>query len=315
MPVWLQMTAALSAALISGLMGIALIPFLEKYRFFDSDPEPETGETASGNRVRPTMCGLLLIFGCISGLVLSSTLFLQTADRTSTAFQTESRALWMRMGYALLLGGAGFALDYMKVKRRFLYRIPEFIQIMMIFLLSLAMLKFLPEQSVLDFGFWKWNAGRLSNPVRAVLLTLAWKSMQGMEIHDDGIGITLNCTGLLFLTMILIMLKQNLLALYSLTAAGACMGCFYWNLPPAKCRLGETGSYWLGGVLPVLCLAENQIYLLLLYMAVYLVNLVPVPFRKQTLLELMKQESAWKKIGLMTGFAVFCEILSVMLNA
>ena len=41
MPVWIQMTAALSSALCSGLMGIALIPFLRKCRFCEPDPDAE----------------------------------------------------------------------------------------------------------------------------------------------------------------------------------------------------------------------------------------------------------------------------------
>ena len=316
MPVWIQLTAAVSSALASGLMGIALIPFLEKYRFHHQEPEPESGDTASGNRIRPTMCGLLLIFGCTAGLVLSTALYLQFggADRTSLDFQTESRSLWLMAGYAFLLGVGGWILDYMTVRKKFLYRIPDTLQMLIVFLISLALLKLLPKNDVLDFGFLQYNAGSLTIFIKAFLLALCWRSMQGMESDTDGISITMNAVQLLFVTILLISAKQNLAALYSLTAAGACLGCFFWNLHPAKCRLGHTGSDWLAGVLPVLCLMNNQIFLLFLYMAVYLINLLPLLFRKKTLLRLLEQETPLQRIALLTGFSAFCGVLSIMLK-
>ena len=43
MSAWVQLAAALGAGLAAGIMGIALIPFLEKLRLFE--PEPKTKDT------------------------------------------------------------------------------------------------------------------------------------------------------------------------------------------------------------------------------------------------------------------------------
>ena len=80
MPIWLQMTAAVSAALASGIMGAALVPFLEKYHFCEPE-QPEKGtdvndmtdKNGAKEKLRPTMCGLLLCFGIPSGAVCSVT--------------------------------------------------------------------------------------------------------------------------------------------------------------------------------------------------------------------------------------------------
>lgn len=316
MPVWLQLTAALTSALVSGIMGIALIPFLQKCRFCTPESEQAESETISGNRLKPTMGGLLLLFGWIAGLVLGNTLYLRSgiADRTGTAFQTESHTLWLMLGYALFFGVSGWITDYLIIKRKLYYRISEKLLLLAVFLTSCAFLKFLPEENILDFGFFQWNAGILSIPVRALLLSLFWYSMQKPEQNTDGIGITVSAVQLLFLAILLLSEKQNLYALYALTAAGACMGCFYWNLYPAKCRLGQTGTYWLGAVVSMLCMHCQDLTVLLLFIAVWLINILPVLFRKKTLLDLLKEEgkSPLNRIITLTGFALFCSILSII---
>ncbi|MDE6657841.1 MAG: hypothetical protein K2J88_04585, partial [Oscillospiraceae bacterium] len=116
MPIWLQFVAVLISGLLSGFMGIALIPFLEKCKF--CLPESDNKNNNINTRLRPTMCGILLIFGIIVGLVINYTLYLQFggADRTSIEFQTESHVLWLILGYALVIGFAGFVLDYLQIK-------------------------------------------------------------------------------------------------------------------------------------------------------------------------------------------------------
>ena len=322
MPVWLQITAALSAAIISGVMGIALIPYLKKCRFCEPDPEAELSEkkesdVIAGNKLKPTMCGILLIFGCIAGFVLSYTLYLHTSgtDRTSLEFQTESRSLRLILLQGLLFGIIGWVSDYVRtVRRKTDTGETDFIIILAAFFTSYSFLKFLPEEPVLDFGFWKWEAGFLSVPVRAVLVTAFWLSMQRTERLADGICITVSSIQLLFLTVLCISAKQNLNAIYTLTAAGACIGCFYWNLHPAKCRLGQTGTYWLGMTMPMLCLNYHKINILLLYIAVWIVNLLPLLFGRRTLLGLLRKDgnTPLQRILILTGFALFCCILSVM---
>ena len=317
MPSWLQMIAAVSSAVFSGVMGIALIPFLQKRRFCEPDTENQNTDTASGDKLKPTMCGILLIFGCTTGLVLSYTLYMQFsgADRTGTEFQSESRVLRLMLMHSLLFGFLGWLLDYQRTVRRK----PDtgetnFLMTLLIFFMNYSFLHVFPKEEILNLGFIQWNAGFLSYFIRAALLTMFWRSMQKPEQNTDGISITISCIQCLLLTVLCIAGKQYLNALYALTSVGACMGCFYWNLYPAKCRLGQTGTYWLGSVIPMLCLNYHQLNIMLLFMAVWVINALPSLFGKKTILELLKQDGTApvQRIIILTGFALFCGILSVM---
>ncbi|MBR0483654.1 MAG: hypothetical protein IJJ69_02615 [Oscillospiraceae bacterium] len=322
MPVWLQMIAALSSALLSGIMGIALIPFLQKCRFCDPEPDSDAGQNqnadaVSGNRLKPTMCGILLMFGCTAGFVLSYTLYMQFmgADRTGTDFQTESHVLRMMLLHGILFGIIGWVSDYVRtVLRRPESSDTDLIVIFVAFFTSYSFLKFYPEEKILDFGFFQWEAGVLSVPVRAVLLTLFWYSVQKPEQNVDGADITVSTVQLLFMTVLSIAGKQNLNALYALTTAGACLGCFYWNLYPAKCRLGQTGTYWLGITVPLICLHYHRMDIFLLYLTAWLINSLPLLFKKKTLLYQLREDgkSPVQRILILTAFALFCSVMSVM---
>lgn len=319
MPVWMQITAALSSAVFSGVMGIALIPFLQKCRFCEPDPDTEKQdtETVSGDKLKPTMCGILLIFGCIAGLVFSYTLYMQFsgADRTGIEFQKESRSLRLMLIHGIVFGFLGWLLDYQRVVRRQLDILDtDILMILVAFFTNYSFLKFLPEENILDLGFMQWDAGFLSVPIRTVLVTLFWLNMQKPEQNTDGISITISGMQCLWMTVLCIIGKQNLNALYALTAAGACLGCFYWNLPPSKCRLGQTGTYWLGATVPMICLSYHKLNILVLFMAVWIVNALPTVLGRRTVLDLLKRGGATpiQRMMILTGFALFCGILSVM---
>ena len=318
MPVWLQFVSVLISGLLSGIMGIALIPFLEKSKF--CLPEKlDDKNTINNIKLRPTMGGILLLFGTVAGLVINYTLYLQFggADRTGADFQTESHVLWLLLGYLLIISFAGLGLDYFAIKKN-LVKLKKSWQFSILFLVNFVLLKLLPEQ-ILDFGFWKWNAGILSVIIRAVLLAIFWQMMQIPEQETDGMSISLNTVQLLCLNILLLAEKQNLYALYSFTVIGACMGCMFWNLHPAKCKLGNTGLFFLGAVLPVLSMLYGKIYIILLYMIVYVIILLPMLTKKtqrKNLIVLLKNSGyePLQRIALLAGFAIFCGVLTILLE-
>lgn len=294
------MTAALSAALVSGVMGAALVPFLKKMRFC----EPQHSEKPEEAKVKPTMCGLLTAFGILFGMVLSFTLYREFggADLTSRSYAEQSRLLWVALGYGLALTAGGFVIDVLIVRRKLRYRIRPLLMTGAVLLVTVGILS-------LQFSA-DWYLGAVS-----VLTVLCWTMVRTVEQEADGVTVTVNAVQLLFLTIVLLRENSPLMALYTLSAAGACLGCMVWNLHPAKCRLGNTGSWLLGSVIPVVCVLEERWRALALCMAVYVLNDLPLLLKKDgkrsTLLARLEQGVG--KIALAAGFAVFCGVMLLII--
>lgn len=316
MPIWLQITAAVSAAAVSGIMGAALVPFLEKCRFCEpeqsgTDSHQKTEQDSTKAKLRPTMCGLLLCFGILTGLVLSLALYRRFggADLTGGDYQLQSTLLRTILLHGLLLTAAGFVSDVLRVRHRLRFRVSPMLQMAAVFLVTLGLL-------TMQQGF-VWTV------LPAAAATAAcWKIIGSMEQETDGTSITLGAVQCLVLTVVLLAKGMALPALYTLTAAGACMGCMVWNLHPAKCRLGDTGRFLLGSMIPVVpaaCAVQGDgdaRKVLALGMAVYAVNLLPLLRRKNrtTLLGMMEQAGLvpWKRITWLAVFAIFCGVVTLL---
>ena len=303
-PVWLQMVTALSAAAAAGTMGAALVPFLESRGLCDLEKQ-QTAEDAAEKEVRrPTMGGLLLCFGILFGLVLGAALLREfgSLDRTSLQYREQSVLLRTLLLHGVILALGGFVTDHARVRGRMRFQVNILLPLGAVFLLSAGLL-------LLQEGM------TYTILLPAAVIAVCWQVIQTAEKGTDGMSITLGTVQLLMMTVVLLKEKEAMPALYTLAGAGACMGCMVWGLHPAKCRLGSTGTYLLGGMVPLLCAAQGRWKLLALTMAVYVLNALPLLKKGErlTLLERMEKTgmAAWKRIAVLTCFAVFCSVLAV----
>lgn len=316
--IWIQLTAAVCAALAAGGMGRAFVSFLEKFRFCEA-VQPENTEDA-GVRLRPTMGGVLLVFGTLCGLTLSGALCIGMglSDRTSLSVQESITHTMQRFGYALLFAMAGLWLDICRVQRRPVMRFPFPVRIMAVYFPSLLLTIWQQKgQHILDFTYFTWDAGIFFSPVCALMMSVLWLSAAALDEEPEGVGLTAG--GVLFLSTAVLLLGKSQLfpALLSLSAAGSCAGAMIWCLYPAKCRVGKTGCFWISGLLA--SLAGDMPLPMILLTAVYLINLLPRlsrgSMRGKTFLQRMREGSPLAVIGLFTGLAAFCGILAVVIEA
>ncbi|MDE5883625.1 MAG: hypothetical protein K2H29_00865 [Oscillospiraceae bacterium] len=310
MPVWLQVIAVFCPALTSFFMGIALIPFLKNYFKLNLKSAAD-----SESCVYPTMCGVLLLFGTITGLVLSFALYQQFsgADRTGITFQMESRAVCTVLGYSLLMGFVGLFQDNFKIRvvihknqRKLIDPVRKLWKFLAVFLINMVFVRMLPAE-IRNFP----------DVVNALLLAGFWQFMQFPEQETDGVSITMGMIQFLCLSMLFLAQKQNLCAIFSFSAAGASMGCLFWNLHPAKCRLGQVGTFWFGAAVPALCLMTQKMTVFCLYLAVYVLNFLPALFRKfqkQQFMILLQRAGCkpGQRIAILSGFALFCCALAII---
>ncbi|MBE6848898.1 MAG: hypothetical protein E7502_03210 [Ruminococcus sp.] len=312
MTILLQLAAALTAALASGCMGIALVPFLRKLRF--CEPQQPDSQPDAAPRLLPTMGGLLLISGSLTGAVLTYTLYriFCIPDTTSAAVQDALQQAGAVLGFTILCAAMGFAQDLQLVRRRTIRRTPPFLQFLLMFLCSgLFLLLSGMESTVLDFGFFRFDAGVFWLPLTAAGGALLWLCAERVEEQPDGSGICIGGIVLLCAAVMLMQEGRELHALLTLSAAGACMGCLVWTLHPAKCRLGATGRFWICGAVVAVSLIMQKPLVMLLLTAVYPVNLLPALRRHgRTLQQELAQtcQKPWQCIAVLAGFAALSGI-------
>ena len=64
--------------------------------------------------------------------------------------------------------------------------------------------------------------------------------------------------------------------LFTMALAGGCLGFLVWNLHPAKCFMGDTGSMFLGAAVASVGLATHQHLVLILVALVYILEALSV---------------------------------------
>jgi len=318
MPVWVQFASAFIAMVTAGIMGNALIPFLQKFRFFDiapkkpslpDDSENEPSENQNDDiqeQVRPTMCGILLLLGCTIAMVITFNLCdgQHVFDRTNKALSEQRSLTEIVYFYALAVAVWGLLTDIMAVRKKAVFGIPFFQQFGSVIAISFVVGKYLV------------NGSTLYVLVTAVIMAVGWAMIQGFDRETDGITITVGSIQLLILAVLFLKHHEYYFAILSLCGAGANMGCMVWNLYPAKCRLGNVGSGWMAGIVTGLCVVYGDWKAWLLLMAVYLVNAFPLLNRRnnQTLLSMMEQGTMkpWQRIALFAGFTAFCGVITLL---
>ena len=185
-------------------------------------------------------------------------------------------------------------------------------QFLVVLLMSMVFIRMLPAE-IRNAGMF----GNFPDVVNALLLTGFWQLMQFPEQETDGISVTMGMIQFLCLSMLFLAQKQNLCAIFSFSAAGASMGCLFWNLHPAKCRLGQVGTFWFGAAVPALCLMTQKVTVFGLYLAVYVLNFLPAllrKFQKQQFMILLQHAGCkpGQRIAILSGFALFCCALAII---
>ena len=78
------------------------------------------------------------------------------------------------------------------------------------------------------------------------------------------------------MTLICNMLQMYPYSLFTMAVAGGCLGFLVWNLHPAKCFMGDTGSMYLGAVVVSVGLATHQHLTFILLALVYIIEALSV---------------------------------------
>lgn len=280
MSYWITATVALLSFALAALIGIVLIPFLKKIHFGQTILEigPAWHKSKQGT---PIMGGFMFIISSVVATIVGYLLFKSDSmiDLTEKTAGNNAIRLLSCIIFSVLFSGIGFLDDYIKaVKKQNLGLNPKQKMVMQFVLAAafLAMLYALGDKSTkIDFIFFDIDFGIFYYPI--MILFIIYVS-NAVNLTDGVDGL---CGSVTFITMLAMssicgILKSYEISIYASAVAGGCMGFLIWNLHPAKCFMGDTGSMYLGGAFVAVGLTTHQHLMIVVVGLVYILEALSV---------------------------------------
>ncbi len=280
MPITISLTVSLLSFVLAGAIGVVLIPYLKKIHFGQTILEigPRWHKNKQGT---PIMGGFMFIISSIVAVLVGYLLYRSRYMVDVTAEDTRNNLLRLVfcMAFAVLFSAIGFADDYIKAVKKQNLGLNAKQKMVFQFVLCAAFLAILyalgDKETTIDFIFAKVDFGILYYPI--MMLFMVYLS-NAVNLTDgvDGLCGTVTVVSMLVMTVICSVMKLDEIALYAIAIAGGCLGFLIWNLHPAKCFMGDTGSMYLGGAFVAIGMATHRQLLLVLVGLVYVLDALSV---------------------------------------
>ena len=271
-----------SVALIASLIGTPLVIRFFRRRGYGQLIRDDGPQAHFAKRGTPTMGGTAIIAAAILGYLVASLVQWWGTRDEQTFLDVLSAGGLLAMGVFAGMGAVGFLDDYIKIRRNRslgLTKSAKFIGQALVAGLFAVGAEYVAATSTnlsfigatgFDFGtfFVLWCFIMLAATSNAVNLT-------------DGLdGLAAGTSALIFGAYVVIAFWQfrhpesysagvtihaQALAVAAAAAMGGVLGFLWWNAPPAKIFMGDTGSLAIGGMLAALAvLTETQLLLIIL---------------------------------------------------
>lgn len=281
MKIWITLCAALLSMVIAGFGGIALIPYLRKIHFGQTilDEGPAWHKSKQGT---PIMGGFLFLTGSVVATGFGYALWRLSGgsvDVSAEKLHTNVLKLTAVIVFSLLFSAIGFADDYIKaVKKRNLglTALQKTGAQLVLCALLVGILYLLGDHStMIDLMFVKLDLHFFYYPI---VIAMMYYIANAVNLTDgiDGLCGSVTVVSMLALTIVCSAFSNVELGLYAITIAGGCIGFLVWNLHPAKCFMGDTGSMYLGGAFVGIGIACRLHLLLVLIGLVYVLEALSV---------------------------------------
>ena len=274
--IWITLSTALLSAVLASAIGRILIPYLKKIHFGQTILEigPRWHKNKQGT---PIMGGFMFIISSVITVIAGYVLYRTQCMPDTTAVETRNGMLRLIacVAFSLLFSCIGFADDYIKaVKKQNLGLSPKQKMAAQFLLCAgfLAVLYALGDHSTeLDLIFFRLDLHFLYYPVM-ILFMIYLSNAVNLTDGVDGLCGTVTAVAMLAFTMIC----SREISLYAIAIAGGCLGFLVWNLHPAKCFMGDTGSMYLGGAFVAIGLTTHKHLVMVLVGLVYVLEALSV---------------------------------------
>ena len=277
------MTYILSFIVAFGVTAIAgqiLIPALRRLKAGQSIREdgPTWHMAKQGT---PTMGGILFIVGSIVATGVGYVLYrlFGMTDFVSPFSDREALRVLSCLLFCLLFGVIGFIDDFAKVAKKQnegLKPMQKIVLQVVAAVLWLAAMYWLGDRdTTIGLGFTSFDIKWFYYPLM-VLVILYLTNAVNLTDGVDGLCGTVTLVAMLIFTLVCSKLQMEDYTLYTMALAGGCLGFLVWNLHPAKCFMGDTGSMYLGASVAAIGLATHQHLTMILVALVYILEALSV---------------------------------------
>ncbi|HWB71838.1 MAG TPA: phospho-N-acetylmuramoyl-pentapeptide-transferase [Egibacteraceae bacterium] len=274
---------AASVALILSLVGTPLVIRFFRARGYGQLIRDDGPQAHLSKRGTPTMGGTAIILAAIGGYLAA----------TLTLGPPLSPGGLLAMGVFAAMGAVGFLDDYIKIRRNRslgLTKTAKFVGQGCVALVFAVGAEYVADTSTrlsfigatnLDFG--------LFFPVFCFLILAA--TSNAVNLTDGLDGLAAGTSALVFGAYTVIAfwifrhrldysfeawLHSDALAIAAASALGASLGFLWWNAPPAKIFMGDTGSLAIGGMFAALSVLTETELLLVILGGLYVVETTSV---------------------------------------
>lgn len=275
MDIVLYCLAIVIAAVITGLLGYFMVPFLHKIKFGQTIREvgPSWHKNKQGT---PTMGGIMFIIGSsVAAVICIAFLWLNGGAETQLMFVKVMAGALMAVGFGIV----GFLDDYISIKKHRNLGLTEIQKLILQFiivgayLLSVALAggtteTVIPFLGSVDLGFFYY--------ILAAVFIVGMVNAVNFTDGIDGLNTSVTLVVALVFSVIAMLLNRVGLSLYAAAIVGAMIGFLFWNANPAKVFMGDTGSLFLGGAVCALAFGVDMPILLILIGVIYIVEILSV---------------------------------------
>lgn len=279
---WIIIGAALVSFALAALIGLVLVPFLRKIHFGQTILEdgPKWHKSKQGT---PIMGGFMFIISSIVAAAFGYLLFryggFDTVRQSYEQLSTGVLRLASCIVFSLLFSGIGFIDDYIKaVKKRNLGLNPKQKMLLQFLLCAgyLTALYFLGDTSEeINLHFIKFDIGFLYYPLMIVFMIYVSNAVN-LTDGVDGLCGSVTFVTMLAYSLICVLMKQFEVSIFSIAVSAGCLGFLLWNLHPAKCFMGDTGSMYLGGAFVAVGIATHDHLIMVLVGLLYIFEALSV---------------------------------------
>lgn len=302
----INLVTALLSFVIAGVSGVFLVPFLHKIKFGQPIKTVDGPKWHAKKQGTPTMGGFMFIISTVITAIASYWIYrwktgIDTTDKESFhAFYLLLSCILFSAAFGII----GFIDDYTKVARKNNDGLTPWQKIALQLVFSvgfLAAIHFFGDGSTcIDLGFWRTPSLGIFYYILMIPVIIYLTNAVNLTDGVDGLCGSVTFVAMLIFTVCCTIAKQDEMTYFTMALAGGCLGFLLWNLNPAKCFMGDTGSMFLGAAVTGVGLILHKHLLLLLVALVYILEALSVMIQVSYFKYTKKKYGEGKRIFKMT---------------